>query len=93
MRSNTRWEQTDECTYYLYFEAFYEEKQVATLVIENGDIYSRIPERDGCENFVCEYLDDSSIAYAKNEIETALEYHYEEMMNYYKSLYDRFTEV
>ena len=93
MRENIKWEKIDEITYYLYSTPFYDDEHIATLSIKDGDIYMHIQKNnDDVEDFICDYVDDSSIDYAKREIIDTVELMIEDMANYYKAIYDSFME-
>lgn len=93
MRENIKWEKIDECTYHLLFMAWYDYNHIATLSIKDGNIYMHIQKNSSdAEDIICEYVDDSSIDYAKREITDAVERMIEDMADYYKAIYDKFTE-
>lgn len=74
----------------LIFDTFFTEEEIAEVFYEEDEGWcytSTLLKADA------EYLGSDSLEDAKEEVEYAIESHYESERNYYQELYDRFTEV
>lgn len=86
---NRKWIDLREGKSELIFTPFYEDETVATLEYEEdgGWCYSCIETKASME-----YLGSDSIEEAKEDVERLLEEHYQDEVNYYQSLLDKFKE-
>lgn len=85
---NKRWVEEDGA-HILYFTPFYEELEIARITPdEDGDWCYSSPETKA----EFDYLYVKTLDQAKNKVECMIAEHYQDEINYYQELFDKFDE-